>query len=82
TQPHWTVPIQAIGGQNSVQSIVERIRAVGPSGGGIIIPVTLTEAYRALREQNANLRHLLLFADGSDSEEIQGQWQVVQQAFR
>ena len=82
TTPHWTIPIQPIGGQNNVQSIVERIRAVGPSGGGIIIPVTLTEAYRALGQQNANLRHLLLFADGSDSEEIQGQWQVVQQAFR
>ena len=82
TMPHWSVPLQAIGGANNLQSIVATIRAVGPSGGGIIIPVTLTEAYRALGEQHSNLRHLLLFADGADSEEIEGQWTVVAEAFR
>jgi hypothetical protein len=68
TSPHWTIPLAPVGGRNNVEAIASRIRAVGPSGGGIIIPVTLTESYRALREARANLRHLLLFADGDDSE--------------
>jgi len=81
TQVHWTIPIETIGNQSNTDSIVQRIRAVGPSGGGIIIPVTLTASYEALGRETTNLRHLLLFADGNDAEQIQGQASVVAQAF-
>ena len=82
TTVHWTVPLAPLLGPAHIREIQQRIRQVAPSGGGIIIPVTLTASYEALRAQNSNLRHLLLFGDGSDSEMIQGQWSVVADAYR
>src|SRR5690606_21221364 len=34
------------------------------------VDVALNEAYGALRKVNVNLKHVLLFADGSDAENI------------
>lgn len=81
TQVHWTVPLAPIRDESNLRDVTTRIRAVGPSGGGIIIPVTLEESYRALRTYRANLRHLLLFADGDDSEMIEGQAALVAEAY-
>ncbi|MFO7178593.1 MAG: VWA domain-containing protein, partial [Pseudomonadota bacterium] len=64
--PHWTVPLAPVVDK---AKIAERIRAVGPGGGGIFVDLTLETAYAALRKETTQLKHLLLFADGSDAEE-------------
>jgi Ca-activated chloride channel family protein len=42
---------------------------VGPGGGGIFVDITLIAAYDALSRESAQLKHVLLFADGDDAEE-------------
>src|SRR5690606_3477577 len=64
--PHWTVPLAPVVDN---AKIAERIRAVGPGGGGIFVDLTLETAYAALRKESTQLKHLLVFADGSDAEE-------------
>ena len=50
-------------------SLGKKIRAVDVGGGGIYVDLTLRNAYEALGREKVNLKHLLLFADGSDAEE-------------
>ncbi|MCC6217269.1 MAG: VWA domain-containing protein [Polyangiaceae bacterium] len=66
TAVSWTVPL----GPLTDKAAIERaIRRAGPGGGGIYVDVTLREAYAALAKETVNLKHMLLFADGSDAEE-------------
>jgi hypothetical protein len=46
------------------------IRTVQVGGGGIIVPITLDAAYAALDKEKVNLKHVLLFADGDDAEDM------------
>ncbi|MBN2192477.1 MAG: VWA domain-containing protein [Polyangiaceae bacterium] len=62
----WTVPLAAV---TDPKEIAKRIRAVGPGGGGIYVDLSLKTAYAALAREHVNLKHVLLFADGSDAEE-------------
>ena len=41
-------------------------------GGGIYTDLALKEAYGALAHESVNLKHVLLFADGGDAEQIAG----------
>lgn len=66
TSVRWTLPLAPI---TDPQAVKDQIRAVQPGGGGIYVDLTLTQAYEALAKEQVNLRHLLLFADGSDAEE-------------
>lgn len=66
TAVRWTVPLSPV--QDSV-AIGRKIRAVGPGGGGIYVDLTLEATYAALEREAAELKHLLLFADGGDAEE-------------
>jgi Ca-activated chloride channel family protein len=61
-----TVPLAAL---SDKAEIARRIRAVDIGGGGIYVDLTLEAAYRALVAESTQLKHLLLFADGSDAEE-------------
>ncbi len=79
TTTAWTVPLGAV---TDLAPVLRRIRAVGSGGGGIIVPIALRDGYAALGRETTNLRHLLLFADGDDAEEIAGTWVTVGQAFR
>ncbi len=71
TEVHWSVPLAPIVDQNAIE---HAIRAVAVGGGGIIVPITLEAGYAALERKvgsrKVNLKHLLLFADGDDAEEI------------
>jgi Ca-activated chloride channel homolog len=67
TVPHWAVPLGPVTDKAAIE---KAIRSVGPGGGGILCDVALQEAYAALRKVNVNLKHVLLFADGSDAENI------------
>lgn len=74
----WTVPMSPV---KDPQAIGEEIRKVGVGGGGIYTDVALRAGYEALSKESVNLKHLLLFADGSDAEQIAGCRAIVKEAF-
>lgn len=63
----WSVPLGPV---TDKAAIDRAIRSVGPGGGGILVDITLKEAYDALDKQQVNLKHVLLFADGADAEQM------------
>lgn len=68
TAVKWTVPLGVI---QDGKSLAPTIRAVEAGGGGIYSEVALSAAYGALRAlPTGTLKHVLLFADGDDAEEI------------
>ena len=71
TEVHWSVPLGPVTDQSAIE---HAIRAVEVGGGGIIVPITLEAGYAALDgksgDRKVNLKHLLLFADGDDAEEM------------
>lgn len=67
TEPRWTVELDAI---SNKRQIAEAIRAVGPGGGGILVDPALRQAYAALGAEPSALKHVLLFADGSDAKQM------------
>ncbi len=79
TSTAWTMPLGPV---DNLEPVLRRIRAVGAGGGGIIVPTALADAYGALRAARTDLRHLLLFADGDDAEEMTGCALTVATAFR
>ncbi len=65
----WTIPIGPV---TDAKAIGAKIRAVQVGGGGIYTDLALREGYAALEKETVNLKHMLLFADGDDAEEIAG----------
>jgi Ca-activated chloride channel family protein len=79
TDVHWSVPL----GPLTDKAAVDRaIRGVGVGGGGIYVDITLDAGYAALAKETANLKHMLLFADGSDAERMTGCEPKVSDAYR
>lgn len=66
TEVSWTLPLSEL---DDKSKLIQKIRAVGPGGGGILVDLSLRAAYAALAHEKTNLKHLLLFADGADAEE-------------
>lgn len=69
TAPRWSAPLAPLVDRVATE---RAIRAVGPGGGGIYVDVALDAAYAALAPQKVSLKHVLLFADGSDAEQMAG----------
>ena len=67
-------------GRAAVEAITKKIRAVSIGGGGIYIDLTLEAAYAALAAESVQLKHLLLFSDGSDAEERSNAFALVSAA--
>jgi Ca-activated chloride channel family protein len=67
TAPNWAVPLAPVLDKDAID---RAIRSVGPGGGGILVDVALKEAYAALGKVSVNLKHVILFADGADAENI------------
>ncbi len=65
----WTVPLGPV---NDAADIGKKIRAVAVGGGGIYTDIALKAGYAALEKETVNLKHLLLFADGADAEQLAG----------
>ena len=65
----WTVPMGPV---TNRRAIGDAIRDVAVGGGGIYTDLSLQAGYAALAGASADLKHLLLFADGSDAEQIDG----------
>jgi len=78
TLVRWTVPMSPV---SDPAAIADAIRKVGVGGGGIYTDIALRAGYEALARESVNLKHLLLFADGSDAEQIQGCRAIVKDAF-
>ncbi|MEO6418529.1 MAG: VWA domain-containing protein, partial [Polyangiaceae bacterium] len=74
----WTVPIGPV---VDVNAIAAKIRAVGVGGGGIYTDIAVRAAYAGLETEKVNLKHLLLFADGDDAEQITGCRALVKAGF-
>jgi Ca-activated chloride channel homolog len=66
TAVQWTVPLGEI---KDREALAKTVRGVGVGGGGIYVDLSLQTGYAALAKENVQLKHLLLFADGSDAEE-------------
>lgn len=77
TEVSWTVPMTAV---EQPDAIAARIYRTQPGGGGILVDLTLTAAYGSLRRESTQLRHLLLFSDGADSENLDGTRAMVRAA--
>ncbi len=77
TAVKWTVPLGPV---TDKEGITKKIRAVTTGGGGIYIDVTLEAAYAALGRESVQLKHLLLFSDGSDAEERNNAFTIVSAA--
>lgn len=67
TSVRWSVPLGPV---TDPKGIEKAIRSVQPGGGGILVDITLNEAYAALAREQVNLKHVLLFADGADAENV------------
>jgi uncharacterized membrane protein len=78
TTVRWTIPMAPV---KDAQAIGEEIRKVQVGGGGIYTDLALRAGYEALARESVNLKHLLLFADGSDAEQIAGCRAIVKEAF-
>lgn len=79
TEVAWTVPLAPV---KDKPGIAAKIRAVSPGGGGILVDLSLRRAYQALDQEQTQLKHLLLFADGGDAEERQNAFSLGTQAKR
>lgn len=69
TSVHWTVPMREV---DDPAEIAATVRRASPGGGGIYVDVTMDAAYASLRDEGTQLKHLLLFSDGGDSEQMAG----------
>ncbi len=69
TVVNWSVPMGPV---TDAPKIEKAIRAVQVGGGGIYTDIALDAAYAALAKETVNLKHVLLFADGGDAEQITG----------
>ncbi len=66
TAVQWTIPLGEI---KDRETMAKTVRGVGVGGGGIYVDLSLQTGYAALAKESVQLKHLLLFADGSDAEE-------------
>ncbi len=54
------------------ETAIEQIRQIGAGGGGIYVRTGLEAAAEALSQSPNQVKHIILLADGSDSEEKEG----------
>ncbi|MBV8417953.1 MAG: VWA domain-containing protein, partial [Verrucomicrobia bacterium] len=66
TKVHEVVPVARL---QERQQLQQRILGIDSSGGGIYIFTSLVAASRAMREVNAQIKHVILFSDAADAEE-------------
>ncbi|MCB9595204.1 MAG: VWA domain-containing protein [Sandaracinaceae bacterium] len=79
TEVTWTQPMTVV---EHPQQIAAAVRGAEVGGGGILVDLTLEAAYDVLADQPTQLKHLLLFSDGQDSEEMTHARALVRDAAR
>jgi Ca-activated chloride channel homolog len=66
TRAHTVTPLEPISAKESQE---QKIASITAGGGGIYIYTSLAEAFQALRDVPARVKHLILFSDAADAEE-------------
>jgi uncharacterized membrane protein len=61
--PRWAIPLQKVGDDANKKRMEAELRTFGVDGGTSIYPA-LSEAYKALKDDQAKVRHLILLSDG------------------
>ena len=79
TEVHWTLPVAGV---DDPRRVAAAIRRGQPGGGGIFVDEAMRAAYGSLQKQPTQLKHFLLFSDGSDSENMGGTRGTVAAALR
>ena len=74
TNPTQVCPLRKIESGSGVKSDIRSLRA---GGGGIYVRTGLEAAYGVLKDYPAAIRHVILLADGNDSEQQEGAMDVV-----
>lgn len=72
--PVDTVPDEVIGPTSAAEreEIIGRLRQLGAGGGGIFVRTGLEAAAEALSQSPNQIKHVVLLADGADSEQKEG----------
>ncbi|MFW6069613.1 MAG: VWA domain-containing protein [bacterium] len=78
--PVDTVPSNVIGPASAAdkEPIISQIRQIGAGGGGINVRTGMEAAAEALAEAEAQIRHIIVLADGADSNEQTGVPQLIE----
>jgi Ca-activated chloride channel homolog len=79
TRPEWIIPLSPL---TDRRTAIARARSHQPGGGGIYVDIAAEYAFRALAEADADVRHLILFSDGDDTERQEGVEQATDLAYR
>ncbi len=66
TEAHAVVPLGRLADRALT---ADRVLGIQAGGGGIYVTTALVAVYRALREVDARIRHVILFSDAADAEE-------------
>ena len=66
TQVHSIVPLAR---PENRAALEQKITGINSGGGGIYIYTSLAEAFAALRDVSAKIKHVILFSDAADAEE-------------
>ena len=74
-QIEFVAPIQRA---KDKEAITQQVGKLDVGGGGIYIRPSLEFAYKHLSQQNTKVRHLILLADGDDSDEQEGSLALAQ----
>ena len=72
----FTFAVDGRVGYNS-DRLLEEVRQIGAGGGGIYVRTGLEAAAAALAESTNQVKHIILLADGADSEQKEGVEQLV-----
>lgn len=75
----WTQSMVSV---DDPAAIAGRVRAAQPGGGGIDVDVAMEASFEALRGEQTQLKHFLLFSDGEDSQQLAGTREMVRRALR
>ena len=73
TEPHEIVPLTSLGANR--QPLLDAVRRITSSGGGICVPTGLRAAWESLKQAPAGQRHVVLFADANDATQELGDYQ-------
>ncbi len=69
TNARFVVPLGKVADRSALEEQINRLRG---GGGGIFVYTGISTAYQALTRSSAAVRHIILLADGSDSEQQEG----------
>ena len=77
TKPHWIVEMSRIADRREIE---KQVLSLPPGGGGIYCATALSTGLDQMEKAEAQMRHIILFADSSDAEEHEGMEALISRA--